>query len=45
MRCKKCGEKMVYSNEYLVMSDGVEVGLMKCKQCDNEQTIKEKQER
>lgn len=40
--CSTCGGKMVYSSEYIVMYDGVEVELLKCKNCGKEEPIKEK---
>lgn len=42
MKCDKCGGRMVYSSEYIVMFDGVEVELLKCKNCGIEKPVKEK---
>lgn len=40
-KCPKCKIKMVYSADYLVTWDGVEVEIMVCKKCGHEENVKE----
>jgi len=40
-KCPKCNFEMVYSDEYLVLWDGVEVEVILCKQCDYKENVKE----